>query len=189
MNLLNRLKPTKNIDHVIEEVKSLEQDSGIILPPVFKAFIINFELKSYYQNFSRMFFIEKIDRVCGIDDWVFQDNDEIGIESFLRPSEYLMATRNVYHYEEDQEIVRDKIVFANIFGGTLLIGYGIDNMENIYADFIAGERAIKVANDIFEFFRKFEVSPMQDTIDRLNILEEGLYKRYGETFWRYRPLK
>ena len=120
----------------------------------------------------------------GIDGWKFQDNDEVGFDSFLMPEEYLKAMKNIYHYEEDQPLVKDKIAFANIFGGTLLVGYGSKNMDNIYADFIAGERVIKLTNDIFHLFRKFEVFPMKNDFERLGISEERLYKNWGENFWR-----
>ena len=186
MNYLSQAKILSENSSVKGQIIEFENEAGISLPPVFKAFVMNYDISTFTISiFNTLFFPEK-NSYSHFEKTEFIENPEVSFESLLSPSEYLKAKTNVYHYEEDEEIIRDKIVIGNIHGGTLLLGYKEFNSDIIYADFISeDERLVKVGENILDYFRKIKIEVDEDILTHVKVKKSDLYKKWEENFWRF----
>lgn len=187
MNKLELLKILKDNEEIKIQIRNFEKSTKILIPPAFKIFLENYDLRSHSESHQFRIYHEEKGGYTNFDDGEFTPNPEVGIESFLNPDEYLSAKENIYHYEEDNKIIKDKIVVGNIFGGTLLLGYQENNLDFIYSDFITEsteKRLTKVAENIFEFFKSFSIYPNSDSLNNINVNLDNLYRKWGDNFWR-----
>ena len=117
-----------------------------------------------------------------------EKNEWIGIEMMNGPSEYLEAESNVYDYEEEGHIIKDKIVIGNIFGGCLLLGCQGHNMDHVFADKLAEDsenRCIKIADNILEYFRKIIIQVDFEALKRHNIELNNLSRKWNDEGWSF----
>ena len=190
MNYLSQAKTLSDNNSIKEQIIEFENKARIRLPPVFRAFVENYDIFSLELSmFNKIYFPDK-NNSSYFELTKFTPNPEVVFESLLSPSNYIKAMNNVYHYEEDEEIIKDKILIGNIHGGTLLLGYEGINSDKIYADFIGeGERLIKVGDDIFSYFKSIEIKPNENILRDFNLELNNLFKKWGEDFWRFEQKK
>ena len=191
-NLLALTKTNNENTSIINEINEYENKSGITVPPIFKAFIVNFDIWSINEFSMFQVALPNTTSYTNFDEGDFKNNPEIGIESILKPSEYLDAKQNVYDDTEDEELVTDKIIIGNIFGGCLLLGYEKHNKDYIYADFLTEDiekRCTKIAENILDYFRNIIIKPSPNALERLNIKLENLYRSWGDKHWNIKPNK
>ena len=132
---MTNLKTNYDDESTLKEIGSFENETKVSLP-IFKASILNFDIHSISE--FEMFKITLQDNsYINFNEGGFQHNPEVDIEKMLRPNEFKNAKQNVYHYEEDQEIVKNKIVVGNIYGRCLLLGIDDQNIDNLFADRIS----------------------------------------------------
>ncbi len=188
MSVLSRLKEIGDNTNIKNEIKFFEKESNIILPPIFKVFIENFEILNIDVYVNEHVLIDRTNRKLEFETWNFQQDSEIGIEAMISPKEYIDAKLNVYDaYEEDESFIKDKVIFGNIFGGVILVAVAGPDKESIHVDFIADEkRYFKVADNIFDLFRQSEININEQFFINSKLKVENLYKNYGEDFWRIR---
>lgn len=186
MNYLSHVKTLSDNSLIKEQILEFEAKSGIKLPPIFKAFVQNYDLAFFSEAVFNRFYSPEFNDYYYFEKSTYTPNPEIVFYDFIKPSNYIKAKENIYHYEEDVEIISDKICIAEIAGGLLLLGYGESNLDYIYSDFIANDdRLHKVANNIFDFLRNIELKVDEDELQRKKIDTNRLFKKWGEDFWRF----
>ncbi len=174
-------------DHKIikEQILDFEQKSGIQIPPVFRAFLENYDLPSFSTAIFNTFFSPDYKDYFTFEKVIFKSNPEIVFYDFLPPSKYIEAKNNVYHYEEDEEIIKDKICIGNIAGGLLLLGHGESNADIIYADKIGDDKRLhEVGENIFNYLRNITLEIDEKELQRFNIEAKDLYRNWGEKKWQ-----
>lgn len=186
MNYLSQVKTLSDNNLIKEQILEFEDKTGIKLPPIFKAFAQNYDLDFFSEAIFNRFYNPEFNTFLCFEKPTYIPNPEIVFYDFIKPANYIKAKENIYHYEEDVEIISDKICIAEIAGGLLLLGHGESNLDYIYSDFIANdERLNKVADNIFDFLRNMELKVDEDELQRNKVDTNRLFKKWGEDFWRF----
>ncbi len=177
---------TKSLDDNINFEEFIKK-SGIILPPLYKAFV-----QSFICSMDNTIIPERV-LINGYKDYLgyvyyLPDIERLGVGDFFSLEESLSVRAKLYD-------LNDEIFLKKLFPiGTdasghfiLMVGYGENNQDKIFVEsgdqsFVANERFTLIANDIFEFVRGFAFILLDD----LTINVNQLYRNWGEDFWRVR---
>lgn len=164
-----------------KDVSQFEKESDIVLPPIFKAFVCNYEPYFAHQKIKRdnsdefQSFIVPIYCTSELAEYTI-DDDELSLESFKEVEDVFTFNRSNDGY------LKDYLFIANHgYSGGLLVGIGEGNKDKIYHNTDSTEITF-IAENIFEFLSRIQL--VQYDFDEPNINTSQLYQNWGEDFWR-----
>ena len=186
MNYLSQAKTRSDNEAINKEMEAFEKNSQKKLPPIFRAFVQNYDLGFFSEAIFSRYFSPEYQDYYHFEKATFASNPEVILYDFLSPANYIQTQENIYHYEEDAVIIKEKICIAEIAGGMLLLGCGASNTDLIYADMLSSDhRPQLIAENIFEFLRNMVLSIDEDELQSKGIDASKLYQKWGEDFWRF----
>jgi hypothetical protein len=172
------------------DLKKMEQELNINLPPLYKAFHATFELLYGHESFWEHQLPENLknreyypktyyyfEYMADIKGYEVIYNVDIGFQRFLDLEEIhyaLLEGGGTERWEEEGVIP----IGETGHGGGLVIGIKPNNLDMIFFENDMGLSYI--AENIFEFIKKLKVVP-GDT-DQLSLA----YRNWNEDFWRIR---
>lgn len=181
MNALQIMSPQKN-----KPDWSTIEMNWLKLPSIFKVFHENYDLSTVgnYFNYAYIhddnietfgFYTHPIIRNIIIDHFFELENlkDQLSISLNLE-------------YEEDLETFNEYVIpiaadHAN--DALLMLGIGEENSDKIYYYVRHWEERLKlIADNIFEFFRDYEIKIDESYLNDTGF--EMLYRNWGDKFWR-----
>ena len=175
----NNLRFLQFRDSIID-VSKLEEESGILLPPIFKSFITVF--KPYFahhqishNNGELSSFIMPIYCSSELEEYSI-DDDELSFESFKEIEDLFSFERSNTGYLEGYMFIAN-----HGFSGGLLVGIHNDNMDKIYMN-TDSKDIIPVCENVFELIQKMQL--VEFSFDDVEIEKDQLYSNWGENFWR-----
>ena len=186
MNILDLIDSNNNSLDQQDRINDFESKSGIILPPVYKSFIINFNSQHILDDKLLCYYNEQYSTTLQLYDAEYKTDSRVAMHDFWELEKILTNMKNIYNQEGDEKIGIDNYIGLGECSnqGILLLGIAKVNSDEIFIEYHHEEpRIVKIENNIFDFLRSYNVE--------LNLIDlpkettkENLYKRWGEKFWR-----
>jgi hypothetical protein len=166
----------------IYDVAKLEQEYGILLPPIFKLFFNYFDICEYFSPpFNEV--MGSTHKIATSYVAFKLDKEEILMESYADSVPQLFQQ---WHYDRFESWSKMGFLqFLVTGGGGICVSTRTEDKDAIFTVTEIGVR--KIANNIFEFVDGLEQIKLSEESLRLaGIQLSKLYKNWGEDFWRVR---
>jgi hypothetical protein len=149
-------------------IDNLEKAYGILLPPIYKSFIQEFE--GIYGDV----YLDSNGELTTLTYYKYEMNGaDILFEDFMNVEEVLMYAKNCDTWVENNVIP----ISNHSHGGTILLGVGPNNSDKLFYEHDRGQ--VLIEENIFSFLRNLTFVLNISSINHL-------YKNWGEDFWRVR---
>jgi len=174
----------KNEKIHLEEFKEyFEQE----VPPVYKAFISNFDVTEQEWINGHNVLPENWERSTSIGDFMYLNDDNILVYNFFSLEKSIKANENLKKNSSNSFYIDNQHRFVPIascaFGMVLLLGLSGEYGDKIYTEDGTDDEPKCVANDIFEFISGFAL--LESDVIAPGVKEYSkLYMNWGEDFWR-----
>ncbi len=187
MNYLSNAIVLKDNSYIKQQILDFEEKSVIRIPPVFRAFLENYDIAAFTEEIFNKFYSQEFKDYYTFEKVAFSPDPEVVFYDFLPPERYIQTKANVYHYEEDSAVIEDKICIGEIAGGLLLVGHGATNSDVIYADIFGDDnRPRKISDHIFDFLQSIKLTVDPEELSRFKVTAGDMYKKWGDRHWSIR---
>lgn len=186
MSYLDLLTIQSDWKNVKAQIDRFEQQTHIVLPPVFKTFLYTYDTKNVNKAELLAYYHPTYDANIQFYQSEFNDDENIILYALFELESVPALMKQVYR--EDDDIWKQNVLSIGECNdqGYLMVGIGEQNAESIYIEYgHKNPRMTKIADNIFDFFLGHTIRPVvSDLPDGVDL--SRLYKNYGEDFWRIR---
>jgi len=186
MNIIDLIQSNQNFKESEERIKSLENQIGTKLPPIFRAFILNFNYDHILDDKLLCYYNEKYSTTLQMYEAEYVTDKRIAFHNFWKLEKIIPNMKSIYNQEGDDKIEIEKYIGLGECSnqGIILLGISEANIDQIFIEYNVQEPRIKkVENNIFEFLRNYRIELSQiDLPGESN--KESLYRNWNENFWR-----
>lgn len=149
-------------------LSKLEIRCNFFLPPIYRSFISEFEtingdvLKLSSGELVTLTYYRFLDKA----------GKDLAFENFTNIEDSIKNRNNTEEWIENKVMP----ISDHSHGGTILVGYSPENMDNLFFEHDEGLELI--ADNIYDFLGGLDFVVNQDFSDK------PIYKKWGENFWR-----
>lgn len=171
-----------------------KDEHGVTLPPFYSLFLNTYSVGKSQPKNSIVYLDERYNEKLGLVRCVYDpDPENVVLGNLFQVSESKEIQLRVF---EKSDPIFDMNVFLIGEDGTghyfFMVGIGKDNADQIFIEssdltFPGGNRLTKLADNIFDFMKSFNLREIEDGIG-YGVEYNQLYKNWNENFWRVRKV-
>ncbi len=150
------------------ELSELEHKYGFLIPPIYRSFI------SAFETINGDVLQLKSGELVTLTYYRFLDETgkDLAFEDFMDIEDSIDNRNNTEEWIENKVIP----ISNHSHGGTILVGYSPENMDQLFFEHDEGLEPI--ADNIYEFLKDLDFVINQD------FSSSFIYKKWGESFWQ-----
>lgn len=158
------------------DIKSLEEEYNIILPPIYRVFAEIFDLNKFKRA---EFFLQNDKLIPFTMTYLSKEGNDISFDGFSKINDVFQ-----YHDNDDDWLEAGHLPIGGCsHGGAILLGTKGSEIDKIILQDMAGDLH-ELSENIFDFAKDISYCIYEDNLEKINL--NDLYKNWGEDFWRVR---